>query len=134
MLKRLFNFKFSSLSLFSKTETIGIYVQYPIADLECAQALGVICKKKYKIKYLNHSTLTKKSLEKSGEVKSSPSPFFKIKETSTRFPGRMLSLSATAMKEVCPMREPLNKKIKLYRNGRILPIFFDLTIWFSSLP
>ena len=64
MLKRLFNFKFSSLSLFLKIETIGIYVQYPIADLECAQALGAICEKKYKIKYFNHNTLTKKALEK----------------------------------------------------------------------
>lgn len=64
MLKRLLNFKLSSLSPFSKTETIAIYVQHPIADLECAQALGQVCKKKYKIKYINHQKLTKKALEK----------------------------------------------------------------------
>lgn len=64
MFKKLFNLNFLSLSLFSKAETLAIYVQYPIADLECAQALGAICKRKYKIKYLNHSTLTKKALKK----------------------------------------------------------------------
>lgn len=64
MFKKYLNLKFLSLSLFAKAETIAIYVQYPIADLECAQAFGEVCKKKYKIKYLNHSTLTKKALKK----------------------------------------------------------------------
>lgn len=63
MLKKLLTLKLLSLSLFAKAETIAIYVQYPIADLECAQALGEVCKKKYKIKYLNHTTLTKKALK-----------------------------------------------------------------------
>lgn len=45
-------------------ETIGVYVHYPVADPECADALVKILSAHYNVKRITHRTLTAKTLKK----------------------------------------------------------------------
>jgi hypothetical protein len=47
----------------SSQKTIGVYVQAPIADPECAEALRAVLSKKYNVIMLTHKTLTTKNLK-----------------------------------------------------------------------
>lgn len=46
----------------AQSKTIGIYVQDPISDTECAESLKTVLKSKYKIRFIKHSTLNAKTL------------------------------------------------------------------------
>lgn len=53
---------FISVSFAQEQKTIAVYVQPPIADVECASALYTVLMTKHKVRMLHHSTLLEKNL------------------------------------------------------------------------
>ena len=53
---------FLSVSLANDQKTIAVYVQPPIADVECASALYRVLMTKHKVRMLHHITLTEENL------------------------------------------------------------------------
>lgn len=47
----------------ARPKTLGVYVHYPVADPECANALAVILAPKYKIVHITHRSLTASTLK-----------------------------------------------------------------------
>lgn len=52
-----------SLELTAEQKTIAVYIQAPIADPECALALKSVLTAQYKVKILQHNTLTSDNLK-----------------------------------------------------------------------
>jgi hypothetical protein len=50
-------------NVFAQTKTVGIYVQYPVADPECAESLKTVLMNDFNIVMLNHKTLTPVNLK-----------------------------------------------------------------------
>jgi hypothetical protein len=46
----------------AQTKRIGIYVQDPIQDTECAESLKFVLEKEYEVQFIKHNTLTEKTL------------------------------------------------------------------------
>ena len=53
---------FLSVSLANEQKTIAVYVQPPIADIECASALYSVLMTKHKVRMIHHITLTEENL------------------------------------------------------------------------
>lgn len=59
-----FLFFLLSVSSLADKKTIGIYVHYPIADPECADALKKVLVNEYDVVYIKHKTLLPENLSK----------------------------------------------------------------------
>lgn len=63
ILKYIFAFLiYVSIGFAEEQKIIAVYVQPPIADVECASALYTVLMTKYKVRMLHHSTLLEKNL------------------------------------------------------------------------